>query len=429
MSDGLKLISAAIGAGSISTIIDMDAELFVGDELAVYEFVRGHVRSYREMPQATTVHEETGRRLPAANEPLAYYVDQVYQRSEYEQIRASFAPLREALSAREMETAHDIIGDLSRVSGGRRRRGREVMQLNEAGALVMARLDATRGYGGITGVTTGWAGFDEITGGYQSSDIISWVGRPSLGKTYMLLKQAEKAHLDGESVLFVTTEMGQEQIARRYASINMGINPTLLKKNMLSSYMERRLRAMYVDMAGAERFRIFSVGMNSKVSAVEAFMQEFAPTVVFLDGVYLMKPNETTKSMSKVDRITGVYDDLKALNLVADTTMIASTQLNRQAGKGGKEASLENIGYSDAIGTHSSIVVAIKTGPTENPYTSRWMEFLKGREGESGKIAINFKFAPLDMNEFTPEELDAAGDAGEATDQNLDWMRSNARAA
>jgi hypothetical protein len=37
-------------------------------------------------------------------------------------------------------------------------------------------------------------------------------------------------------------------------------------------------------MIGADRFRIFSVGMNSQVSAIEAFMQEFEPDLIVVDG-------------------------------------------------------------------------------------------------------------------------------------------------
>lgn len=419
MSDGMKLIAACIAAGSGGTLTAMSRELFEEGEKEVYDFVRQHLRQYRELPQASTVQTEIGRRLPVASEPIDFYVDQVYQRAEYNAIHERFGELRQALSTRDMPAARDSISAMSRATRMQQRQTRDALQMDEAMGLVLDRLEATRGLGGITGIETGWTGFDNITGGYQHSDLISWVGRPSLGKTYLLLKQAEAAHEAGENVLFVTTEMGTEQIARRYASIKTGINPRLLKMNMISTYMERRLRQLYTSMAGAERFKIFSVGMKARINAIEAFMQEFGPSVVFVDGVYLLRPTELGRNMSRVDRITGVYDELKGLNLETETPIVASTQFNRQAGKGGKEGSLENIGYSDAIGTHSSIVVAIKTGPTEDPMASRWMEFLKGREGESGKIAINFKFAPLNMNEFTPEE---AEEAAEAEGPNVDWM-------
>lgn len=242
-----------------------------------------------------------------------------------------------------------------------------------------------------------------------------------MGKTYILLKQAQFAHDAGASVLFVTSEMSIEQIGRRHVSIAMGINPTHLRRNTVSTHTERRIRQFYREMIGADRFRIFSVGMNSQVSAIEAFMQEFEPDLIVVDGAYLLRPTAAPKNLNRTERITAVFDELKALTLEADRPFVVSTQFSRQAGKGGTDGSLENIGYTDAIGTHSSIVTAIRPGPTVNPKHSRWMEFLKGREGEDGKVAINFKFAPLDMDEFTPEQREQ-NDAGVTSSTDVNWM-------
>jgi replicative DNA helicase len=344
----------------------------------------------------------------------------VQERHEYSLIHARFQPMHEALRSRNMEQAREQIRGMTQAVRMANRQGREIARIDQGLEMVAARLDATRGMGGITGITTGWETYDETTGGYQDSDLITIVGRPSLGKTYILLKQAYEAHAAGHNVLFVTTEMGIEQISRRYASIALGINPKLLKMNMISTHMERRLRNMYRDMAGAERFNIFSVGMNSRINAIEAFMQEYGPSIVYVDGSYLLHPTATVKNGNRTERINGVFDELKGLTLESTIPIVNTSQFNRQAGAKGKDGTLENIGYTDAVGTHSSIVVALKLGPTENPFASRYMEFLKGREGESGEIAINFKFAPLDMAEFTPEQQE---EEGEAAPINTDWMR------
>lgn len=424
MSDGLRLLSAAIAAGSPAAITGTAAEFFVDNETAVIDFVRGHYRRYRELPQPATVLQETGVRLPAASESLAYYLDRVHERRDYNVIRDRFAGLRDGLTGRNMTQVHASIAELGRASRASVRRGREIVDLQQAGDLVIQRLRTTRGMGGVTGIEVGWPGYDLTTGGYQNADLISIVGRPGLGKTYVMLRQAERAHAAGHSVLFVTTEMGAEQIGRRHASIALGINPSYLRLNMISTHTQRRLERFYREVAGVDRFRVFSVGMNSTVAAIEAFCQEYMPDVVFIDGAYLLKAMNAPKNASRTDRITAVFDDLKALSLELDRPIIVSTQFSRAAGKGGAEGSLENIGYSDAIGTHSSIVVAIKYGPTQVPKKSRWLVFLKGREGEEGQIAINFKFAPLDMDEFTPEEQETA-DGENATagpTPNVDWM-------
>jgi hypothetical protein len=247
-----------------------------------------------------------------------------------------------------------------------------------------------------------------------------------LGKTYILLRQAQKAHAAGYSVLFVTTEMGIEPLARRYSALELGLNPTNLKNGMVSTYMQRRIARMYLDMVGADRFKIFSVGMRAKVDAVTAICMEYGPDIVFIDGVYLLRPTEISKSANRNERVAAVFDEVRALNLDMNRPMVVSTQFNRQAGKGGKEGTLETISYTDAVGTNSSQIVALKDGPTEDPKASRTFDFLKGREGESGEVAINFKFAPLDMEEMTPEEIEE--DVG-VTSESVQWMGVERRAA
>lgn len=424
MSAGLQLISAAIAVSSASALIGMPPEMFLDGELEAFNFVRGHHRQYRELPETRTVQEATGVRLPAAPEAIAYYIDRVYERHEYNQIRERFAGLREGLSSMDMPAVSSAVQDMYRVTRQRSRRGLEVVNLQEAGELVLNRLSATRGYGGITGIETGWPGYDATTGGYQPGDLIAFVGRPELGKTYLILRQAWKAHEAGANVLFVTTEMPAEQIGRRHLAIALGINPYHLKNNTLSTHTERRVREFYRSVSGADRFHVFSVGMNSTVASVEAFVQELDPDLVVIDGVYLLRSTQAGKNASRTERITAVFDEIKALTLETNKPFLVSTQLNRAAGKGGADGSLENIGYTDAVGTHSSIVVGMRFGPTTNPRASRWLQFLKGREGEQGKVAINFKFSPLDMNEFTPdgEDPDVNTTQNPAVRANVDWM-------
>ena len=172
-------------------------------------------------------------------------------------------------------------------------------------------------------------------------------------------------------------------------------------------------------MIGAERFKIFSVGMNAKCDAILTLADEMGPDIVFIDGVYLLRPTETGRNSTRTDRVSAVYDELRGMNLDMRVPYILSTQFNRAAGRGGKEGSLETISYSDSIGTHSSHVIALKDGPTENIRDSRLLDFLKGREGKHGSVAINFKFAPLNMAEMTQEER---ADEGEVTEESVEWM-------
>lgn len=749
MSDGLKLLSSAIAHDSPSAITRLDADLFLDNERTALDFIRGHYRSYRALPSAQTVQSELGIRLPVANEPLQFYIDSVTDRYAYNQMAEHYQTMRQQLSNRNMGEVAETVRQMGIAMRGRQRAG-EVVGMGEALGEVINRLDSTRGYGGITGIPAGWDGFDELTGGFQNSDLVTVVGRPSLGKcmhpdtpvvkhngrvvkirelkvgdklmgpdsqprtvlstttgvdpmyrispvrgedwicnqshilvlrcnkdldkvhakgsmhlysvgqflalpgrvrrtlrlvrtgvefpekevefspyvigawlgdgtvgfprfstidpemvqsitefahnhgmtvtqyeyregacpyygvvgrkgvenefkrylnrdcyvdgqkrvpalylynsrevrlqalaglidtdgylggdgkifefttkypglrddvlylarslglgasyavkvvngaeyqrititghidmvpcrlprkqakpngmkrdalcsgftvtslgegeyfgitldrdhlyllgdftithnTYQLLKMAEHAHEVGHAPLFITTEMGIEQIGRRYAALRLGINPTALKMNTIDTYMERRIRSLQAEMLQDTRFKIFSVGMGARVSSIEALIQEFGPDAVYLDGAYLLHPSVKGK-MNRIERVGEVFDELKGLTISAGIPIINTMQFNRQAGKDGKDGSLETIGFTDAVGMHSSVVIRLGFGPTANPRESRANEFLKGREGESGTVYTNFKFAPVDFSEFhyvEGSDEEAANDGGD----------------
>lgn len=430
MSEGLRLISAIVNTGSVNTLIRMDRNKFTVEEQTVFDFVQQFYRQYRTVPNVATVQTETGARLPNAAETLSYYVDQVEDRFIYNEVRERYGQLRESMQRRDIDGMRPLIGEMQQVMQQRQQRGQTVMGIGQALGMVTERLERTVGYGGITGIETPWPTFNEMTGGYQNADLITIVGRPATSKTYNLLTQATAAHQAGHSVLVVTTEMGIEQIARRYAALRTGINPELMKKNMISTYAMRRIRALQAELIDDELLKIFSVGMGAKISSIEGLIQEFGPSIVFLDGSYLIHPT-VKQQMKRIERVGEVFDELKGLTINADIPIVNTMQFNRQAGAGGKDGSLETIGFTDAVGMHSSIVIGLKQGPTENPRASRTMEFLKGREGEVGAVHINFKFAPVDMSEIPADQIaqDADGQAtvveagaNQGGGANVEWM-------
>lgn len=419
MSEGLKLLSSIIATESSGTLLRLSEELFIGEEVDAFNFMRDHFRQYRQLPQAATVRTETNAVLPTTREPLQFYIDAVTDRHSYNLMTDHYTELRQAMTTRNIAAMQETVHEMTLAMRGRAQNG-VVVSMGEALGQVTDRLESTRGMGGMTGIPSGWDGMDVITGGFQNADLVTYVGRPSMGKTYQLLKQANHAHSMGHSPLLITTEMGIEQIGRRYVALELGIRPELLKMNMISSYMQRRIDALKATLLSDTRYKIFSVGMGTKVSAVEALMQEFGPSIVYLDGAYLLHPTAKGK-MNRIERVGEVFDELKGLTISSNTPIVNTMQYNRQAGKDGKEGSLETIGFTDAVGMHSSIVLSLKHGPTENPRDSREMGFLKGREGESGSIFTNFRFAPVDFSEIDPEQLETMTGAAPDGDDSAVW--------
>ena len=407
MSTGLKFLSAAMANGAGNAILRLDANLLHEEqEIMAYEFIRNFYREYRECPTAASVQEQTGIRMPRADGPLKFHEDSLHERYEFEIMRESYQSLREMVKDGRPRPMQEVMENTIRRIR-RTHRGPGLINIGDAMELSIDRLADMQMQGGMSGVPTPWRTLNIITSGYQKGDLITWVGRTSLGKTMMLLHQAEFAYDAGYSVLFVTTEMAAEAIARRWMAMKWGFDPEALKNAQVSTYTLRKMRALNAELLGRERFRLLPAGMNSDLSIVEAAIDEMQPDILFLDGVYLMKPSGKQVHRSKTEQVSAVFDELKQRNIDANIPFVVNTQFSRQAGKGGKDGSLESIGLSDTIGQHSSIVIAVKPGPTDDWKRSRELDLLKGREGEEGKVYTHYTFKPTNLTEMTAEELAA----------------------
>ncbi|MDX1530463.1 MAG: replicative DNA helicase, partial [Rhodothermales bacterium] len=72
--------------------------------------------------------------------------------------------------------------------------------------------------GGITGVPSGFHALDDMTGGWQNSDLVIIAARPSMGKTALSLAIARNAAMDpqrGVGVAYFSLEMSASQLAQR----------------------------------------------------------------------------------------------------------------------------------------------------------------------------------------------------------------------
>jgi len=84
--------------------------------------------------------------------------------------------------------------------------------------------------------------------------------------------------------------------------------------------------------------------------------------------------------------------------------VVCSWQFNRDAAKkfkkkGGDTPDLEDIGYSDAIGQHSSIVLGLLQDENLATAQYRQVHVLKGRGGEQGTFSVLWDFLHSDFGE------------------------------
>lgn len=401
MSDGLKFLAAVLANGSGDYLRDVDESLFLdGAEKDALGIIKSHRQRYRQMPTLATVENELQQQLPTRIETPNYHLDRMRDRQLYNRVRPVFGNLRTAIKDADHDDIRRIVGELHTLARTGTSSPNLIQTADEVYASVIREYEANRPNRGVSivGVPTGWIWLDDQTGGWQQGDIITIVARMEMGKTYILIHIAYSAWAAGKSVMVFTTEMPAQQLGLRLIGYQTGVDPRLVRRNTLSPWGERRLIEAVTVVEGDQRLKMVSAAGKS-TAWVEEVVQEFQPDLVVIDGAYLLQPSSGRRDAGRYERVGNVFDDLNAMKLRQNKPIVVTTQMNREAGAKGKSGSLETIGSSDVIGTHSSIVMQIKPWPhfaqcalpNFNPVDARIIETLKGREGPIPPFGVIYR--------------------------------------
>ncbi|MFI5239915.1 MAG: replicative DNA helicase, partial [Gemmatimonadales bacterium] len=86
----------------------------------------------------------------------------------------------------------------------------------------------------VTGVPSGFRDLDEITAGFQPSELIIIAARPSMGKTAFVLNIAQNAALDAKTpVAFFSLEMSKQSLLQRMLTSEARVDAQRLRKGKL----------------------------------------------------------------------------------------------------------------------------------------------------------------------------------------------------
>src|SRR5688500_18406997 len=99
----------------------------------------------------------------------------------------------------------------------------------------MERIEALqKGGKTITGVASGFTDLDEMTSGFQPSDLVIVAARPSMGKTAFVLNIAQHAAIeDHVPVAFFSLEMSKESLVQRMLTAEARVDSQRLRRGLL----------------------------------------------------------------------------------------------------------------------------------------------------------------------------------------------------
>lgn len=196
----------------------------------------------------------------------------------------------------------------------------------------------------LTGVTCGTiASLDKLLGPIRPKQMVVAAGRPGMGKTAVALSYAIGASLEGHGVLFISLEMGAEELADRMASDlcfdgRRGVPFSAIRDKNLNKDQRLEIARARERMATAP-FRIVDAGSMSVGRLrmiVRRYKRRFAAEGFNLDLVvvdYLQLMSSDHQGAGRYETITEVSIGLKSIAKEQEVGILALAQLSREVEK------------------------------------------------------------------------------------------------
>jgi len=213
----------------------------------------------------------------------------------------------------------------------------------------------------ITHVLTSFAGLDEFVGGFQRSDLIIVAGRPSMGKTSLILNIARNAAVEqGACVALFSLEMAREPLVLRLLASEAGVNLSHVRLGFHTEVEERKVMdatgilseaPMYID----DSPRLKVVEMRSKARRL---YYERGLNLIIVDHLGLMHGEGRIEN--RVQEISYISRSLKALARELNIPVIAVSQLSRASEwRASHRPQLSDLRDSGSIEQDADLVVFI----------------------------------------------------------------------
>jgi replicative DNA helicase len=245
---------------------------------------------------------------------------------------------------------------------GQQRREAGFTRIKEMLWPTMERIESLQGSGSsMTGVPSGFADLDELTTGFQPSELVIVAARPSMGKTAFCLNIATNAAEQGSGVAIFSLEMSKDALVQRMLCAEARVDSQMVRRGSLRDTDFTKLaRAagilqncpVWIDDTPA----LTLLEMRSKARRLRA---ENDVRLVIVDYLQLMRSPEY--SDNRVQEISDISRSLKQLARELEIPVIALSQLSRASEQRGGERTpvLSDLRDSGAIEQDADIVIFI----------------------------------------------------------------------
>ncbi|RJP20586.1 MAG: replicative DNA helicase [Candidatus Omnitrophota bacterium] len=262
--------------------------------------------------------------------------------------------------------------------------------------------------GAMTGLASGYRDLDQMTAGFQSSDLIILAARPSVGKTSLVLNIAENVSLTGITAGIFSLEMSSEQIAERVLCSQAKVN----LKHLRSGFVTKRDAALLFQTADRIHDIPLYVDDTPNLTPTEILsrsrrLKSEHPDLGLLIIDYLQLMSTGSKRVeSRQQEVAEISRSLKILARDLHIPIIACSQLSRAVEKRDDHVPrLSDLRESGAIEQDADLVIFLHREPLKGSFEGEEEEELdagrqihyaykliigKHRNGPVGEVDIYF---------------------------------------
>ncbi len=285
-----------------------------------------------------------------------------------------------------------------RIAEQRNREGEGFQDIHHLLARTMDRIEELHASDQtITGLSTGFDDFDQMTSGLQPADLIIVAGRPSMGKTTFAMNIAENVAVRSQlPVAVFSMEMPGEALTMRMMSSLGRIDGHRIRTGRLEEDEWPRLTSA-INLLDQTRLFIDDTPALTPTelrARARRLMREHGKLgLIVIDYLQLMQAPGAAEN--RTNEISVISRSLKALAKELDVPVIALSQLNRNLEqRPNKRPVMSDLRESGSIEQDADLVVFIYRDEVYNPESpdKGLAEIIIGkqRNGPIGTVKLTF---------------------------------------
>ncbi len=231
--------------------------------------------------------------------------------------------------------------------------------------------------GHLSGIASGLSDLDRLVGGFQSSDLVIVAGRPGMGKTALATNIAfniaaawrgetgangEVKTVNGGIVGFFSLEMSAEQLATRIIAEQTMIPSSDIRRGSIHEdqfarivEVSRQIQRipLYIDQTGG-------LSIAQLAARARRLKRQRGLDVLVVDYIQLLQGGSRRGGENRVQEVTEITNNLKALAKELNVPILALSQLSRQVEqREDKRPQLSDLRESGSIEQDADVVMFV----------------------------------------------------------------------